>query len=633
MRLRENKKSTKVDFLSLDSITTREVKGGFSWRFLNIYVLAIFIFTFLLFNLFNLQIIEGSQNLLLASRINQSTSIILPPRGLIYDAQGNKLAYNIPAYSLFVKPLEVNADEEESDVRKIAEVINVNPDEFWETYKAKIFSEEKRIESERVTIKSDFTLDQYLGLVTIADQLQGFYLNVEPVREYVNSSYFSNIIGYVGDPTQADVDDGIYSEAQVGKIGVEKQYDKVLRGTEGIQISEKGLFDDRQRVFTPQEMKYGDNIFLTIDSSWQMKLTEIMRAQSDTVGAFASAGVIMNSRTGEVKAMVTLPGYDNNLFAKGIGAKDFSRLINDPRTPLLNRPIALQLPPGSIWKVIGATAGLETNVINENTEFFSNRCMELPGDIKFCEADAGYLGNIDLKDALAKSSNIYFCNVALQLNSKSTGIRALIDYGERYGIGKATGIDLPGEGAGTMASPELKKKLLNEPWYLGDECNTIIGQGLVTVTPLQMTVVAAAISNGGKVLEPHVLSRIEDQTGNTIYAQSPVVTRNLDVSSKTLDIIRSAMRRTVLAGTAGDLRNSPGEVIAKTGSSDAGEYIQGKYYSGAHSWVMGCFDYSEENYCFTIMQQWGGRGYKTVPIMKKFINCVYNDFTNECENV
>jgi len=633
MRLgRKKNHSTKVDFLLASEYEGKRTIS-FSWRYLTIYLLSIFCFTFLFFNLFNLQIIEGSQNLLIASRINQSTKKLIPPRGLIFDSAGNKLAYNVPAYSLSVNPNEIDESKEIEEVKQVAALLQIDEDDFMQTFYSKVYKDDKRVQLPRVTIRSDLTFEQYLALATQLDKLPGVYINIEPVRQYVDAPYFSHLVGYIGDPSQQDIDNGIYSESQVGKVGIELQYDEILRGVEGIEITEKGLLDSRQRAYTPQDIKYGDNLTLTIDAAWQKNLTDIMQKQLLEVKAFASSGVIMNSRTGEIKAMVSIPSFDNNLFARGISGKDYSALISNPKTPLMNRSIGLQLPPGSVWKVIGATAGLEEKVIFENTKYFSNRCMELPGKIKFCEADAGYLGNIDLKDAISKSSNIYFCNVALAINSGAHGIRTLMDYGDRYGIGRKTGVDLPGEQAGTMASPELKKRLLNEPWYTGDECNTIIGQGLVTVTPLQMTVVTAAISNGGAVIEPHLLKSVENQAGQTLYTNQPKVSRNMNVSGKTLEIIRNGMRRAAISGTANGLGQLPGNVFAKTGSSDAGEYIMGKYYSGAHSWIIGCFDFENENYCFTVMQQWGGRGYKTVPIMKKFINCLYNDFADSCEAI
>ena len=213
------------------------------------------------------------------------------------------------------------------------------------------------------------------------------------------------------------------------------------------------------------------------------------------------------------------------------------------------------------------------------------------------------------------------------------GYNYYYDIAKTYGVGSSTGLDLVGESAGTLPSAALKKALTGQPWYIGDECNTVIGQGYVTVTPMQMTVAVAAIMNGGKVLKPQLLEKVTDKDGNVVQTMVPQVVRNLNISTKTLEVLQGGLRMGVTAGTAGSLNALGGYIVGKTGSSDAGEWINGKYIAGAHSWVMGCFDYQGSRFCFTVMQQWGGRGYKTVPILKKFINCVDNNFANNCDAI
>ena len=321
-----------------------------------------------------------------------------------------------------------------------------------------------------------------------------------------------------------------------------------------------------------------------------------------------------------------------HLFVYNREYTDYQNLINDPRKPLFNRPIALQLPPGSTWKIFAATAALEGGAINESTVFFSNRCMDLPGGIKFCEADNGYLGQVTLMKAFASSSNIYFCNTAIALNTKYGGPSYLLDTAKTFGLGKKTGIDLYGEGAGSLPSPELKEQLYHEPWYIGDDCNTVIGQGMVTVTPLQMAVGVSAIVNGGDIMKPYLVSSIVDQDGNTVKQFLPEINGKVNASQATLDIVKKGMKAVVANGTASALRDIPGNAIAKTGSSDAAEVINGRRYAGAHSWTIGCFDYDGQNYCFAVMLQYGGRGFKSVTIMKNFINCLYSDFRGYCIN-
>lgn len=564
-----------------------------------------------------------------ANRVD--TNVVLPPRGIIYDSNGKKLAYNVPAYTLSVNTGELSAVEEEEIIRHLAEYLNLNPDELWLDYLQKVYDvENTRQILSRIAIKKDLNIDQYLSVLPHLDLLPGIYIDVQPLRVYSDSEYFSHVLGYIGAPMQADIDAGVYFKESVGKTGIELQYDELLRGNTGLKITQTSTIGQEQATFVSKDFKYGDNIYLTLDSAWQKALTDIMQTQLRSVNAFASAGVIMNSNTGEIKALVSLPTYDNNKFSQGISSNDYSELINDIHSPLLDRTIGLQLPPGSVFKIVGATTLLEEGIVTDSTIILSDRCLDLPGNIKFCEADSGYLGNINLRTALEKSSNIFFCTAALRLNSQKDGIYSQIKYAEGFGIGKITGIDLPGEQKGTMPSPELKKRLFNTPWYVGDECNTIIGQGLLTVTPMQMLVATAAVNNGGKVLQPHLLSKVEDQVGGELQRVGPKVVNELGVSDNALDIIKRGMRQAAETGTASPLGRLPNNVIAKTGSSDAGEVIQGTLYQGAHSWVVGCFDYEGENYCFTVMQQWGGRGYKTVPIMDKFIKCLNSDFTQYC---
>lgn len=626
-------RAKQIEFSNLTSEDQLNTSDGLNWKFLPIYILLSIVAIFILFNLFKMQLIDGNDFLVKATYINRTEQKVVSPRGLIFDSSGQKLAYNIPSYTLYVDPAKIDEQIEQQIIIQLADALNLNSKKLWNSYKSEVFLANGKRNTSRITITSDISFDKYIDVLSIVDKYQGVNIEVEPVRNYVDSQYFAHILGYVGAPTQNDLEQGIYSKSQIGKSGIEKTYDQYLRGKDGLQIIETAVHDKKQNIFIPQQVEYGDNLYLTLDSKWQKKLYDVMQVQLQQTGAFASGGVIVNSDTGEVKAMVSLPSFDNNLFAKGISVNEFTKLIQNPKTPLLNRVIALQLPPGSIFKIIGATAGLQEKVITSEQQILSDRCLELPGDIKFCEADEGYLGYVDVTDALSKSSNIYFCNVALMLNSQRQGIRTLEKYAYDYGIAQLTGIDILGEQTGSMATPELKQKLWNVPWYLGDECNAIIGQGFVTVTPLQMTMAMSAINNGGKIIKPHLLARVESQTGQVIAQQQTEVVRQLDVDQQVFNTIKQAMREGATTGTASLLADVPGEIIAKTGSSDAGEYIQGKYYDGAHSWLMGCFKHQGSNYCFTIMQQWAGRGYKTVPIMKKFISCVYSDFNSNCENI
>lgn len=604
---------------------------NFDGRFLSVYLLIFIIFAYLFSGLFELQLVSGRQNLLAATRTSQSTELIIPPRGLIYDSNDQILAYNAPSYTLYVEKSSLPVDKEREVITELAEVFGREPDDLLDTYRSQAYFPGNT--DSDIKILSGINSDSYFkGLGKVAS-MKGVRLESENLRTYRDASYFSNIVGYIGKPNEQDLVDGVYSISKVGKDGVEKVYDDYLRGKAGKEVLQKQYLEGTETTFIQEVAESGDNIHLTIDGQWQKKLSEIMQERLEVLGAFASAGVVMDSNTGEIKAMVSLPNYDNNLFVDAIKTEQYKRLLSDPRSPLINRPIALQLPSGSIYKIVGASAALEEGVITSGTVINSEGCMKLSAGVEFCEADKKVLGDLTVVSALSKSSNLFFCKVAMRMNTQTEGIETILTYARDYGLGQKTGVDLLGEQVGSLPSPELKKKLFNENWYVGDDCNSMIGQGLLTVTPLQMTVAVSAVNNGGRILRPQVLSKIVDQEGNIVKEMMPEIVRKVGVSETNLDTIKAGMRSAAEEGSASLLKGLPGDIIMKTGSADASELINGKLYEGAHSWVTGCFNNDGNDYCFVFMQQWGGRGFQTVPIVKKFVNCVQQDFASKCQDI
>ncbi|HRP51558.1 MAG TPA: penicillin-binding transpeptidase domain-containing protein [Candidatus Dojkabacteria bacterium] len=578
-----------------------------------------------------MQFLQGRQNLLAATRTSQNISLVLPQRGVIYDANGNILAYNAPTYSVYADKTQIDVENEREIFSKLADLIDSDVEVLLDVYRTELYSIVK--EESLIRVKSGINSDTYFRLIENSDELIGFTIQNDTQRRYSDPEYFSHILGYIGKPAENELSDEIFTVSKVGKLGVEKVYDDYLRGKVGKKIEQKQYLEDIESTFISENKIDGDNLHLTIDSRWQKKLSDIMEESLVQVEGFASAGVIMDSNSGEIKAMVGIPGYDNNLFSDGIKNEQYQKFLEDDKTPLLNRPIALQLPSGSIFKVIGASAGLETGVINRNTIIMSEGCLELSAGIVFCEADKKVLGNLNVVQALSQSSNLFFCKVAMSLNRDADGIYTTLKYAEDYGLGSKTGIDLYGEQVGSLPSPELKKKLFNENWYLGDDCNSMIGQGLLTVTPIQMVVVASAINNGGEVLKPHVLDKVVSQENEIVLESQKEVIRKVSVSETNLDIIKEGMKSAAKEGSGSILRDLNADIIIKTGSADASEVINGKVYSGAHSWIMGCFNHQGSDNCFVVIQQWAGRGYQTVPIIKKFVNCVQTDFSPNCEKI
>lgn len=604
---------------------------GGDYSFYLVYLCIFLIFVFLISGLFQMQFLHGRQNLLAATRTSQNVSLVLPQRGVIYDANGNILAYNAPTYSVYADTTLIKVENERDKFGKLAKLMDYDVEVLLDLYRTELYATAK--EERHIRVLSGINSDTYFNLIDNIDELDSFTIQNDTQRRYSDPEYYSHILGYIGKPSEDELSDEVFTVSKVGKLGVEKVYDEFLRGRVGKKIEQKQYLEDIESTFISENKLDGDNLHLTIDSRWQKKLTDIMEESLVQVEGFASAGIIMDSNSGEIKAMVGIPGYDNNLFSDGIKNEQYQKFLKDDKTPLLNRPIALQLPSGSIFKVIGASAALETGVINKNTIIRSEGCLELSAGIVFCEADKKVLGNLNVVQALSQSSNLFFCKVAMNLNRDADGIYTTLKYAEDYGLGSKTGIDLYGEQIGSLPSPELKKKLFNENWYLGDDCNSMIGQGLLTVTPIQMVVVASAINNGGEVLKPHVLDRVVNQENEIIKESEKEVIRKVSVSEENLDIIKEGMRSAAKEGSGSILKDLDADIIIKTGSADASEAINGTVYSGAHSWIMGCFNHQATDNCFVVIQQWAGRGYQTVPVIKKFINCVQKDFTPNCEQI
>lgn len=595
-------------------------------------ILAVFILS----NAFRLQLLEGQKFLRQASAINRAVDRIVAPRGLIYDAKGRLLVNNDPQFSLYVLPAELDQSKLDSLWEELSVMFGVAKEDLAKTYERKAFTVEKKLVGERVTLISNLTYDNFLQYATPIAEKSGVYITSEPSRTYNDSTIMAHILGYLGDVNAKEVETlGLDPRARVGKEGIEKTFDADLRGEDGKSIRESTIGEESTRSWVAADSRAGNNIYLTIDHDWQQTLYNYLaKYTASQEYALGGAGIIMEAKTGNIKAMANYPTYDANLFARGISNQDFQNLLNDERSPLLNRAVAMQIPTGSIFKIFMAGPLLEEKVISPSTVYKSGK-YELPGGYVLYEADKKDLGNVNLVQAIAKSSNTYFCQASVAMAGKlgddDAAIRKLDSYFEQLGLGKLSEVGLPGEQPGSIPSPELKQKIQKEPWYLADLCNTAIGQGLVTATPIQMAVATAAIVNGGNVLYPQLVAKMEDADLNTIIPEQGKVKSKLEVGPSNLNIIKEGMQQAVEYGSAKGLSDTPGNPIAKTGSSEAGKQKipgQNKYVDLAHSWVVGSFSYNGVDYVFVVAMQFGGRGFRSVPVVVDFIDCLYKEFNN-----
>jgi len=313
------------------------------------------------------------------------------------------------------------------------------------------------------------------------------------------------------------------------------------------------------------EATAGQSLVLTIDQELQQKAEDLLIGREGAI-------VALDVRTGEVLAMASRPVFDSNLFARGITTEEWQSLIKDPLHPLSNRAIQGQYPPGSTFKVIMAAAALEKKVITPATRFSCSGGLPFGNHVFHCWKKGGH-GSVDLRQAIAQSCDVYFYQVGQRL-----GINAIAEYARRFGLGAPLGVTLDHEVGGLVPDPEWKKARLGAPWFAGETLSVVIGQGYVTVTPLQMATVAAAIANGGTVYRPHLVKRILGDDGEPLRVYHPEVLQKTGIDPQVLQIVREGMRDVVNSKTGtGKKALLPGILVAgKTGTSQVIAGTKGK---------------------------------------------------------
>jgi penicillin-binding protein 2 len=416
-------------------------------------------------------------------------------------------------------------------------------------------------------------------------------------RKYAETSGLGHVLGYVKYPSKDSY--GFYYRPDFeGFDGIEKFYNDRLRGEHGLKIVEVNALGKIQSENMIKQTKDGSTITLSIDADVQDKLYEKIKEVATDLGFVGGAGVIMDVQTGEILASTSYPEYKSQVLTDGDNADLIKSYVNSKRRIFLNRISNGTYTPGSIVKIVMAMGVLNEGVIDPNKKILSTGSISLPNqydETKFSIfKDWKAHGWVDLRRALAVSSNVYFYEVGGGYkDQKGIGIANIEKYAKMFGLGEKTGIDLPGEVSKPIPSPAWKAvNFPNDPWRVGDTYNTVIGQYGFQVTPIQMARAVGAIANYGKVLQPSLL------LGDTF--STPKVLRTLDIPKKYFDIVHEGMRDTVVSGSAPGLKFLPVEVAAKTGTAQVG---RGNQY--INSWVVGFFPYENPKYSFAILMEEG----------------------------
>jgi penicillin-binding protein 2 len=485
-------------------------------------------------------------------------------RGLIYDRAGRPVAVNIPSYAVTITPADLPLPQRDAVIDRLATLLDMPAAQIGQALDrnaGRLF--------EPVRIAGDVPGDIARIIAEERRRLPGVEISDEYRRQYEYGSLLSHVLGYTGRVTADDLmrlgPVGYLHDDVIGKGGVEAAYEEALRGTYGTEVVERdGSGRIVRTVQVTRQPQPGDSIELSIDVEMQRQAEQAMQWAMDIVKLQRGVVIVMNPQTGEVLAMVSLPSYDNNLFARGISTADFESLLHDPRRPLLNFAISEQYPPGSTYKLVTGAAALAEGIINDRTTLDTFPYMEL-GPNRYYDWNRRGFGPLDIYGGFAHSSDTFFYQLAGRL-----GIDRLSDYAHDFGFGARTGIDLPAEARGIIPSNDWKKELFNEPIYPGEVYHAGIGQGYNATTPLQVLNAYAALANGGTLYRPQVVRRILGPDGSVVRDFEPQAIRQLDIDPKILRTMRQASREVVTSGHTGNLRDLPIVVAGKTGTAEFG---------------------------------------------------------------
>lgn len=525
-----------------------------------LYIFFVAILAIFLSQLFTLTVLNGAnhwQSSLLFLESNEEERL---PRGTVIDRNGVQLAFDKEVTMLIVDTNIIGIENTPIDFAKLEQLPSEDETKLQYKVDTQVLQE---------NILSDL------------NAINGITIHREYERVYPYSQIVSTILGYV-------------------------QYDNNLQRYSGRYLLEE-VFDT---FLTSESSKFFDNqvelptLALSIDITWQEKLYELLENYARTTQTNIGAATIIDIDTGELIALVSYPGFDPKVYSNGISEESFNDLNTDPSSPLVNHAYQSSFTPGSIFKLFTSFVLLDSETVNQFTITYSNGCLNL-NNFEFCEyGDLAY-GPLNIRSAIEKSSNIYFCENLAKHNDPGS----VYNIAKMFDLGILTGIDLPNEARGFIDNKDYNRVQFGEGWYLGNTCNLAIGQGQTHITPLQAANLVSIIERNGKVISPKILA-------NEINRENSYVEQSLS-SHLSFDIIKQGMtdvtqsQSSILYPFFADLGHMNPK--AKTGSAEA---ANGK----VHSWIIGSFEHKGRSYAFSLFSQYGGGGYYITPVIQNFLN-------------
>ena len=496
------------------------------------------------------------------NRLRQSR--IIAPRGLVFDKDGKELVNNLPGYAVV---LQKQSDYKPETLEHISQLLDIPIVDIKKKIK------ESRNYYEPILLKNNVSQEMVTKIEEQRRYMPEVMLSVQPIRNYPYKELAVHALGYVGEVSSYEIAKGLFKNVTqgsiVGKSGLEKSYDKILRGEDGSFMEEVDVAGNVVKHYDSVQPVPGKNLQLTLDFRLQKALEEFtdkhlayLRNSGLAPRARAAAVVALDPRNGAVRAMVSRPGYDPNLFVHGISSKDWDRINNDDAYPLNNKVISGEYPPGSTFKIVTGSAAFELNKVGLNEPIYDGGFHPLVPTMG--NAGGEVLGWLTFISALAMSDNVYFYELGNRV-----GIDNIAKYARIYGFGQKTGIDLEGESRGLVASKQVKREIWDEDWRLGDTFNAAIGQGFNLTTPIQLSVMLSIVANGGIKYQPYLVDSILNADGTLFEKPKRAEGKHIDVSQQTIDYMRQGMSATTQeGGTASYFSQLPKPIAGKTGTAE-----------------------------------------------------------------
>jgi penicillin-binding protein 2 len=608
---------------SLLTLTKGEISkldASFNRRYMKYaWLLVVLLISILGVRVIYLTVVQGDYYTEIAQGNSIRSFIVTAPRGNMYDRSGRVLVHNIPSTDVVLDNLSItkNHDERKYLAWQLSSILDISQEDIFQA-----FQELEESLQNRIILKRAISQEEALQILEKERDLAGVILEHTVQRLYEDSTIFSHIIGYESKVSAQDLEDHpeYYLTDSIGRQGIEKTFEKYLRGTHGEKRAEVDSLGKIKRFIATNNPVSGDDLVLTIHSELQKKLYDSIESELMKSELTKAAAVALDPRNGEILALVSFPSYDNNIFSAGSDREKYQMMLSDPDRPLFNRVVSGEYPPGSTIKPVVAAAALQEGIVSDQKQIESKGGIQVGS---FFFGDWKVHGYTDIRRAIAVSSDVYFYAIGGGYGDvKGLGMDTMKEYENLFGYGVPTGIDLPSEADGFIPSVQWKEETLDEPWYIGNSYHASIGQGYITATPLQVAVSISAIANYGTLYEPKIVSLVQPEEGE-VMAQKERIKRTNILPKRLLQVVREGMRETVTDGTALALNDMQVEIAGKTGTAQYG--VEDK----THGWFVSFAPYEDPEIVLAVLvESQGEDGYHAVPITEQ----VYRWYFDEEEN-